>query len=61
MGCNYNLSLKLALAKTGVFWAKKHVCFGIKSGAEQWRIVGPLVIKCHNFDVECVDAENESL
>ena len=60
MGCNYSLSLILD-SQSRCILGKKHVCFGIKSGAGQWRTEVPLVEKCHNCDVECVDAENESL
>ena len=44
-----------------VYFGQKNVCFGIKSGIGQWRTAVPLVVKCHNCDVESVDADDESL
>ena len=60
MGCNYSLSLILD-SQSRCILGKKHVCFGIKSGIGLWRTAVPLVVKCHNFDVERVDADDESL
>ena len=58
MGWNYSLSLIL---DSQSILGKKHSCFGIKSGIGLWRTAVPLVVKCHNFDVERVDADDESL